>query len=582
MQAIPHTSKAVLTAGAVYLLVLIAAYIRIFFGLNFTDEAYYVALSSTFAEGRRPFIDELFFQQTGALVTVPLVKAYLGAFGHDGLVLFMRHGFYALSCSVSFLTVAILSRTLPLAPSLLTGAFLMTFVPANISNLSYNTQAYLGLLSGSLLVGRACASKRGLLIYSAGLALLALASFSFVPVTAGALVAVAASLVAHHRQKSPWGRPLSVITLLAGLGAIGALAILVVDPQRREALYTDIIFHFSIGVYAGGIAKLDKVARSVVPLLPFLAAASAGLVTLLSVRRLKPVVRFTAATALFSLAYLLARHSINGSPTSVPWAHFWGLAPLLALATPRRFSDDFNALVHSVWLPALVAGMVLSWAASGYFAAAVIGLLPGVIVGLMMPFGLRERAEPGNTFRVVALFSLLLLSQIVDLYRYTFRDSPISELGSRIEAGSFAGIRTSNARREFIEAIERDLREYELSHSTVLFLDYFPAGYLMTRLRPETPALWTLGPNNVAGGSLAYRSYYARYFDTHPLPDVVVQMKAVPAQDGVDTGIVYFPDRDPLLLRLFGAGHYTVGTERERYRIFIGGSAVNATRPESG
>jgi hypothetical protein len=83
-----------------------------------------------------------------------------------------------------------------------------------------------------------------------------------------------------------------------------------------------------------------------------------------------------------------------------------------------------------------------------------------------------------------------------------------------------------------------------------------------------TPALWLLGPNNVGGESLAYREYYARYFeDKGALPAVVVQMYQVPASRVVD--VVYSENSDAVLKKLAMHQNYQAHTDRAKYRIWV-------------
>jgi hypothetical protein len=69
-----------------------ATYVRMYFGADFTDQAYYVAVPYRFVLGARPFIDETTpSQQSAGLLGYPFIWAYHALFGVSGIILFARH-----------------------------------------------------------------------------------------------------------------------------------------------------------------------------------------------------------------------------------------------------------------------------------------------------------------------------------------------------------------------------------------------------------------------------------------------------------------------------------------------------------
>src|SRR5271154_313747 len=61
------------------------SYWRLYYGVDFTDEAWYVAVPYRFVLGGRPYVDELSVPQTSAAVVL-----YPALAGRTGLVLFVR------------------------------------------------------------------------------------------------------------------------------------------------------------------------------------------------------------------------------------------------------------------------------------------------------------------------------------------------------------------------------------------------------------------------------------------------------------------------------------------------------------
>ncbi|MEW6685760.1 MAG: hypothetical protein AB1393_06085 [Candidatus Edwardsbacteria bacterium] len=74
------------------LVVMLVTYRRLYYGVDFTDEAFYVAMPYHFVLGGRPFIDEVNVLQTASFLTFPFIKLYYVLVGStEGIILFTRH-----------------------------------------------------------------------------------------------------------------------------------------------------------------------------------------------------------------------------------------------------------------------------------------------------------------------------------------------------------------------------------------------------------------------------------------------------------------------------------------------------------
>ena len=96
-----------------------ASYARMYFGVDFTDEAFYVALPYRFANGARPLVDEaLLVQQSSAVLLYPFVKSYTGVAGTKGIVVFARHLHFLFVCGVWAAITMSLRSSLPAGTTL--------------------------------------------------------------------------------------------------------------------------------------------------------------------------------------------------------------------------------------------------------------------------------------------------------------------------------------------------------------------------------------------------------------------------------------------------------------------------------
>ena len=72
--------------------VAILTYVRLYFGVDFTDESFYAAVPYRFVLGARPLIDETnIVQQTPGVLLYPFVLLWNSVVGTDGIILYARH-----------------------------------------------------------------------------------------------------------------------------------------------------------------------------------------------------------------------------------------------------------------------------------------------------------------------------------------------------------------------------------------------------------------------------------------------------------------------------------------------------------
>ena len=136
----------------VVLAVALATFLRLHYGIDFSDESYYVAMARRFALGDRPLIDEFSPHQSAALLPALLVWLR-GRFvpGTEGLVLYTRLLYFGFG----LLIWRELYRSLcePFGPqaALLAGGLFTAFIPFNANtqlNSSEGTTA-IGMLQSS-------------------------------------------------------------------------------------------------------------------------------------------------------------------------------------------------------------------------------------------------------------------------------------------------------------------------------------------------------------------------------------------------------------------------------------------------
>ena len=114
---------------------------RLHYGIDFTDESFYVALAYRFAMGDQPFVDEYNLAQISGVLLAPFVSAFLIMSGGqpDGLVLFVRYLHLVFSVLVATVTFLALRRCFPWQFSLLSAFLAVVFTPLGLHSISYIT-----------------------------------------------------------------------------------------------------------------------------------------------------------------------------------------------------------------------------------------------------------------------------------------------------------------------------------------------------------------------------------------------------------------------------------------------------------
>jgi hypothetical protein len=212
----------------------------------------------------------------------------------------------------------------------------------------------------------------------------------------------------------------------------------------------------------------------------------------------------------------------------------------------------------------LVCALVIVWATANGLRNAALGLLPASLVTFACIGFLRPVEAPssrrirGSGFVYPALAISLIAFQVSQVWTQVYRDSPIAMLNTKIERGAWAGVYTSEGKARFVEGFIDDLGAHRGEARTVLFTDYFPGGYLLSDLRPRTPALWLFPWNDLHQGTREMREVYASELgDDESFPDLLVRIKCLPIHT-----LMPVPQRagDPLALRLLEAGYAPAGS----------------------
>jgi hypothetical protein len=478
---------AIALAALVAFAVLVAVYVRVHYGVDVSDESFYLAMPLRFVLGDRPFIDELNVAQTAGVIVWPFVGAfYKLTGGTDGLVLAARVALIVLQGAVGFTVFRALRRFVDVPAAILIGTACVLFWPANLPGLSYNTLGAtfftlaMFLPLAELLDGR---PPPPAIAFGTG-ASLALASFSYPTLVVPTMFySVVFLLMLRGKTRPFW-------FYLGGGGSVVAVLLPLFVRAGVWGLRRVIAYSFSGGV--GGEGKLRHALAQIwdsTAVSPWMAPLILLLVGV-GCRRAPRVMRF----ALFALPLLACTSAYSGLQRGAAWIIYYSM---LAIPVGLGLEDRklANRLLWGVWAPAFVGGLVTIWTSSNGAIAAAIGLLPASLATSALIARASMEQAPGARWLGAPAGAALVALAILVFYQYDgeclYRDGPkIEDLPVRMESGPFRGLWTTDFKAQYIEDIQKDVGHLARRGGRALFYFDFPAGYLMTAMRPAAASAW--------------------------------------------------------------------------------------------
>jgi len=544
------TREIVLRFGLIFSLIAIflLSIFRIFFGVDFTDESFYLAVGHAFNLGNIPFVDEFYIQQTAALYLAPFQKVYLTLNGStSGIVLFFR---FILLLNNFLIAIFFYWHLKSIKPTedqpddkisaLLTALPIFVFAPYSIYQLSYNTLSLQFIFLFTVLFQKFLISQDRKFLFT-GAVCLGIAMGTYPPI---APIAGIICVILLLKRTS-----LLNVIIFSGCVALGLIPIFISTIDAGfQSLLNAISFHVSYGAQAGGTSKImDLLPRPI----NFILHLGITLITF-KIFKKKP----TLASGWLILLIIGIPISKWGSSDS-----HWILNSYAILLAPIWFSFKKSIWTDGTLRPTLmflaIFAILISWTSNNGTLAAT-----GAAV-IFICFSLKLFKD--NGFKIPAAVLGVGISLIVILmqYRVVYRDDNLSSLSELITEGPFKGLKTSLKKRQLNDQIISDLKKIS-SDKTILFYDNFPAGYLYSDRKPFGYAIW-MPPYQIKKEN---RGRFLRYYlERNNTPDVIFEFKKI-----IFTSSQFYDvrieDTDPLKNHFRKAG-YSVLSENENYTMSI-------------
>lgn len=524
------------------IIILLFTFFRLYFGVDFTDEAFYIAIPYRFAMGARPFIDEISFAQMSSLIILPFVKLYYWVVGStEGIILFSRRLYFGYTLLVSGLIFIFLRSFIRWQVALLMSLTFLTLVPYGVPNLSYNTLGCgfftIGCVSG---VWTIIKQKKCVYFSLSGL-FNGLAIFAY-PTMLVPVLFFMGSIIIFSAEKYKT----LVFYCLGSLCAIIAFIPLILNAGL-DNIINNYIYASSLRLHVEVIDKINTIFLNFWTNYPYKYSIILSLILIyFSVKRNFVQIKYVILLLPLLPFLPLLRGSVAASLIYISYYFF--LAPYLLLFVwgVKNVKEVFWGL----WVPAFVAGITIACSSSNAFLATGLGFFQGSLVTGYFIYELFERIVSKNAIYVTVKKVILIIPPIIVLliltyFQYTtvYRDNSILELNTKVATGPYKGMFTTVEKNEYLTGISEDLNRVVKPESKILFFDRFPVGYLLTSNIPATNTCWLFQMNNYPNmNRQATIDYYNKY---NIKPDIVIRMKKVFYTKQLSSELIY-PENDPL------------------------------------
>lgn len=498
--------------GITTLLVVVAVFVRLHLGADYTDESQYVAQATGPLLGGQAFATDLLFQQSASLLVTPVAWMYLQLTDStEGIVLFFRYLYFLIALGVAGLFFWNLRDHLPAPYRGLLALGILAHIPFSIPSPSYNSLGILFLVASLSFAFRLEKSTR--LRYGVGLGVFtALAVFSY-PTLLLAYLPLGIYLLAVKNYRPAMLVALAVSILIAGLSSI---LLIQAGPENLAAAY-ELTRGVSLMDFCSKMNLHGVAFKQVYP-----GHWTMGILTVLCVGlSLKKWWSPELALILCAFATIPLWNRL-GLPLYFSWAIM--VVPFLIvgeLLNPRLFSGKFLKLRNLILLVPIIAGLATGWSSGNGLFNAALGFSVAALCFFVVYF------ERPQKITVLAWLSCLMIWSL-SLYQYVYREAASQNLTTQVQSGPFQGMYTTANRAAWLDTLNNDLMRLPPQAQSILFFDQFPAGYLFTQLQPKT-FLYFMHPTYYTPW---LRPKLVSFFsESQNLPDVVVQMFVMPLGD---------------------------------------------------
>lgn len=476
---------------------LLALINRAKYGIDFSDESWYVAEPYIVSEGAIPFVNN-WTQAPG--FTIPLAlffKAFTAITGGtEGIFLFSRILFAIWIFSIMLLIVILIGRKLDKAIPIVFVFALVSIVPHSLYDINYNTIGVVYLFLACTLIYMVPSEKENKihvthLIGGCVIARAIIGTPHLILPWLGIIIIYIARKQKAKLLSFLLGNAIMTIIVVGWCCIVGGTGDLIAGMQ---ALIGDMAY-FKITGHRNYENDWEYINELCIPVIYF------TFLTLIF-KMVKSQYCKIVLYGMLILSIACGGHELLSSGIcmeSVKW--FWFVpidVALLGDISPQYARIVKGFAITTVWYIIVYlfssAGNILGFGSREYWL-----MVPCILGVLSLYYAIEHKllAYIGAFVGIIVIGIGLIRSN----YNFVYRDQEFPELNTVVESGIWKGCYTTPSRAENIVRLEQYIRSITNSADMVLLLDQVPFGYLMingTACSPTTadPMLYTYGVDN--------------------------------------------------------------------------------------
>lgn len=458
-------TNAVIAAAVITIL-----YIRIYFGIDYTDESQYVGQAMMLINGGKAFVNDLFYQQTSSWVIYPFVKAFVSFQGNsDGVFLLVRHIFFFFSLLCSGIAFLSLRNVISKSFHLLTLSNFV-FIPFSVPSISYNTIAFNLLFVVIAILISGLENIESSIKFAISALILTAASFFYPSLTV--ILFLYLSFLFWFLQRRAFFQCLATVAI-TGMMFLATIALFNQNPLDLAASLRFTGLH-------GSFRPLKEVFFNLYHFLFPTPWIGISLFATLLLRN------YSIHSFLFLLIFIFSfTFSVKLNP-GWPFNNFFILiisANLLWSILIYGFKE-LKVLALASFI--LISSLLISFTSSNGILSGSFGLTSLLIV---FSFVMTKFTNRTGLVLNPATSALVCLVLLWGSFSFFYREQEFSSLTQKVTTSPFKGLYTSPQKAEFIINLDRELKSLPV-HSKIFSFYFFPAAYTWYGLFPQTNSLF--------------------------------------------------------------------------------------------
>lgn len=523
-----------IAAGICAAIVLAFVFLRLFYGVELSDEIFYIAPSYRLLQGNIPFVDAWDVIIGNGLTVYPVFAFFhLFTAGTQGIFLYSRITFFVFMLVLGLLCYLCLRRHVPSATLALLA--IVAYAPFSLYNWSYNNLSMVLLFTGICFIfnGMMNQNKRraDVMFFIAGCCHAGMALSQISLVFACLILPVCFFLLILLQDKD-WKKALRAVLFYALGGACAAVIVAAILMVVTHGALLQSIPNILTNPYYGAEKTTTFLQDTVIFFQQwwrFIARRRMhiGLSALVLIASSLARKRWPLVMLAQPLVLLLAFPWSGGKASLITIEYMFSLGMLfpIVMLQIRRYAKPVRSLLWLLFFGGLIEFFCISFSSAGGVNQGRYTFLPwaiGLVIAMLVDFADLPKARCKHFISILSV-ACMCGSLLFLWYANSYRERPVQNLTARMETGVYKNVYTTPARKQSVTELEETLKSLQQPGKRVFIYNLAPYAYLMlNEMVPATPTVWRI--NHEAGNTDWAMDYFEVSADH--LPDQIYFLDA--------------------------------------------------------